>query len=618
MLPLACALFCGGLGLLPELAARSATPPGEVWVPVNSQYKMIGDRYFYAAAVREARESFWRHHNPVTSENGGGVAVDRFRAFTYRCLVIAGLFWPDARYAYLISFIAFLVICFLTAYWLAREAGLDPWGACAVALVAMLWVKLGYVARTGSFSTIHGWRAQWDAVAFDGERDFDLFNDSFRYAIMGTAICVFWTFAAAMARFDKRPSRLVGAGCALLLVALVYTYFSVAMMGALFFAFLIARALAARRFQHVRALALVGVAALVVAIVVGLPWDLRAGTTSHSVAVAVHVAEVVTPTAGQLFRELYQTPYLALAALAVFLTHRRPDAFCITCAALSSALLLHFLQLVPALANPISRFLTRGFDYFWLFAVALGLAAPAFSEPSAATGWRRWTARALLAVVMVALVRPPAKAALTLARALRVSESRRIPMCQWDAYQFVRHHSPANAEVLAMDWEDAQLLPVYTDANLYFGDVSFSDRSPIEEATRYLRARVLLGLPLATLRTQLARYVADAERIGFARPSHVIDKRDTDGIMTMRHLFYDPYVTTFDGLPIRAGGRLNPAFLDRFFALAPVDLAPSDVSAVYILVSKDVDAQRATPRATPHGYETRFSTDCRTLYQKAP
>jgi hypothetical protein len=625
-LPALGAAFCALFILIPEGAAMLGAPAGQTWVPVSSQYQMMGDSYAYAAMVQEVREDFWRHSGPVSPELGGAIPVDKFRALTYRGLAIGGLFLRDARYAFLLSYICFACLNFLLVYRLAREVRLAPLAALATGVAVLFWLKAPYYVDNLPFSRLADLWTHMKENAFIGNVDFELYNDNFRYAILHTAICVLWAFLIALLRFDRKPSFRAAIPATLFGIALVYSYYSLATIGALILAGYFLLALVRRDFAHSGSLAGLGAGIIALGILVGTPADVRAVISMSTPIVDLHVAAV--PWGGfaavrdTVLRNLSIAPIVLLVAIGWWFRGASSlSRLGVACLFAGAVLLL--AQLVPPSTAVTRRFLYRGFSHVAIFLwLALFLHLLGCSEDGRSAPMRGKSVRTvLLAALVIVLAGVPALGDLKLARAFHRSEARRIPECQWASYEHLLKTTTPNAEVLALDWEDVLLLPVYTHADLYFGDVSFTGRSQVEEARRYLRSWYFLGYPQDLLRKRIEESGRNEVVIGYPTPLRAVDKTVAEGPMLMWHLFYNPYIKTFDGLPIRTSPRvINPDFVHRVFALASpsdsIDMA-RDTSIHSILLSADYEQLRPAPFAPIPGFNLVMRTGCRTLYGRA-
>jgi hypothetical protein len=414
---------------------------------------------------------------------------------------------------------------------------------------------------------------------------------------------------------------------ALLGIALVYSYYSLAAIGALLLAGYLLLSLLQRDFVRSRHMLGLAVGIIALGIVVGVPADTLAAISSPNAIVELHVASV--PWGGLvaiydvLLRNLSVVPILLLMVSGRML--RGPSTLSrlgLVCLFAVGVLVLG--QMVPSTASITRRFMYRGFSHITVFLwMALFFHLLGCSDDDKPRPVRKGAARAvLLGVLVIVLAGAPALGALKLARTLHRSEARRMPECQWASYEYLLETTPPNALVLALDWEDVLLLPVYTHVDLYFGDVSFTGRSQIEEARRYLRSWFFLRYPPDLLRKRIENAVRDEASIGYPTPQRALEKVSAEGVMLMWHLFYNPYVKTFDGLPIRASSReINPAFVDRVFALASPSesIDPAlETSISSILLSKDYELLRPTPYAPIPGFDLLVRNDCRTLYGRAP
>ena len=72
--------------------------------------------------------------------------------------------------------------------------------------------------------------------------------------------------------------------------------------------------------------------------------------------------------------------------------------------------------------------------------------------------------------------------------------SRYIPT-SYGKLTFGEKNIAPNAEVLALNWRDIYLLPIYTDVNLIYGSWIIDNRSALFEVERYLAGQKLLGQP---------------------------------------------------------------------------------------------------------------------------
>src|SRR5208282_1935524 len=128
-------------------------------------------------------------------------------------------------------------------------------------------------------------------------------------------------------------------------------------------------------------------------------------------------------------------------------------------------------------------------------------------------------------------------------------------------YQWLRDHTPDDSVVLALDWDDIYLLPIYTRNDLFCGHMQISNRTPKDELLHYFAAWHFLGLPRERLQQMVELSVASASR---AHPQHPyfppVELAECASIAL--DILYWPYAPRCDGVPIADGNgqQTNPAF----------------------------------------------------------
>ena len=90
-----------------------------------------------------------------------------------------------------------------------------------------------------------------------------------------------------------------------------------------------------------------------------------------------------------------------------------------------------------------------------------------------------------------------------------------IPDEQWQTYRWLKAHTEKDAVVLAMDWNDVYLVPIYTRNKIFFGHYILDNRSEYDEVGRYLTAWHLLGLPRKDLEKIVVKSVDSYTMLDF-------------------------------------------------------------------------------------------------------
>ena len=152
--------------------------------------------------------------------------------------------------------------------------------------------------------------------------------------------------------------------------------------------------------------------------------------------------------------------------------------------------------------------------------------------------------------------------------------SRYIPTSLWETYIWVEKNIAPNAEVLALNWRDIYLLPIYTDVNLIYGSWIIDNRSALFEVERYLAGQKLLGQPKFRIQQLAAQSVESYRKLIFQAMSKTggpyVSHSEAESAMIASGLIYFPHIKNFEHVPLMIDGesdKTNPEFVKHVLSI---------------------------------------------------
>jgi hypothetical protein len=629
-------IFCGFVAIMPELVPAFHAKSGYVWTPFNSQNFRIGDTYYYAPWLREVLAGHWPLGQP-TAVGNGITSIDALRAVPFALGAVPGLFIEDFRWVLAADYWISGALSFALVYGIAIAFGCSAQRACVAGIAGYflngMWAALPpsaeFLLLLGPLPSVSNWTQSVatnlvDAVArLWNPQEYDLIGDLFRFVNLSLSapLLIAHFYVAVSVRQRPSPARIIG----LLVIscAIAFSYPSHPIVAYLVLIGFAADGILRRDRRCLIAFGGVGLATIVVLLGIGYPRflaDAYAGSTMMNAIYFSGPVGLRPIGVASLFHAFVLNKYVISLPLVAWPLRRRPLAFssALVCGgvaiALSAVVLLNPMILWP-------RFFGRGIDPLWWVVVTIGIVEGFGNLANRGTaGLRSDTAARLMAgAAVVCLVTVPlfgfARFGVRNAQGL----AHYIPTEQWQTYRWVSQNLPKNAEIAALDWNDIDLLPVFTDANLVFGHTDLAGTTSDEQLRRYLAVWRYVGLPPEALQRIIVESIsASRRRVAVDKLSDTpfLDQPDYEASQFAESLVYWPYLGEVNGVPFAGpaspsvSGAFVTAMLNRYEALSPTAL-PDDIRCDYLLVS-DYDRPRIH---IPPNAELVFENARRALYR---
>ena len=214
--------YCIFYLLFPFLYSALKTPFGKIWVPINNQHFHPGDNRIYGSCVQEARLNFFKHKHPCSSEIGN-MAIDFTRITSYRTAAFLGLFIPDERFAFIISFTLSLLIQYILIFHISMFLFNAEWISLLISILVIFWFKiLVYLNSWRPFKSSYEYIKN-NIVNYNGDLFFDVVNDNFRYVIMSVAGIYVWITIILIQYLQSDP-QIIFSFCIFIIVYLFFRW----------------------------------------------------------------------------------------------------------------------------------------------------------------------------------------------------------------------------------------------------------------------------------------------------------------------------------------------------------------------------------------------------------
>jgi hypothetical protein len=624
-LPFLGVCFCLMVAALPEVVPLLAEKDGHTWSPVNSARYRRGDTYQYAAWVMKIVQGHIPPSSPSAAEKSNTFSVEIFKLSSMILAAAPSLVVTDPRYIIVITRCLFPAVLFLLCYLLGHAFTKSVWYSLFLGLY-MLFYYSAWSILVFSIPVLKALKVFLGYPFVVARLDeYEILNSNFRFLITSVSSCVLMSFVLSLVFFERYRGYLLFGISGVLGVGLAFSYPPQAIVGYLMLAALTASFLVERKlveFQWLFALgAVTAVAVLSIACAVGL---FNVGLDTHSFR---QIFSLSTPSTGPrgtlVFCIIAGLKFAIIEALALAAAWRSE-------ALRRWLMVLGFIGILFFLTSFITdnglitfRLFYRAYAFPWLGFVATAGFVWAFPRAKSMLGrYRRIVHHAVIACLLVILAGVPLAGFVHFSWKQVHRPGSYIKTGQWEAYRWLEENTEAGAVVLAIDWDDVYLVPIFTHDNLFFGHLIIENRTAEDEVLRYLKAWHILGLPRGDLRELVSSALKNYKELENSNPLHPLDPLRSDSASFADGLMYWPFLRQLDGIPIAGsdGEHTNSQVVDKVMGWYEEQQWKRSIPStpcLYALVS-EVYWDRATKLHQSHGFVLVFQNDCRRIYRFLP
>lgn len=614
--------FCFMVAALPEVAPLLAEGNGYTWSPVNSSRFRGGDTYQYAAWVMEVVKGHIPPKSPSAPEKKDAFSVEIFKLTSMLLAAAPGFVVSDPRYIIGITRCLFPAILFLLCYCLGYVFTKNAWYSLLLGLY-MVFYSSAWSILVFSLPVLKALKVFVGYPFVIAQLDeYEMLNSNFRFLITSVSSCILMSFVLSLVLFEKLKRYLFFGISAVLAVALAFSYPPQAIAGYLMLVAMASSFLIDRKFWEFRWFFAIGavaaVAVLLVACFVGL---FNLGLDTYSFRQIFSPSPKPAETSSRLsFCTVAGMKFATIEALALAAAWRsevlRRWLIVLGCI----GILFFFISFVADNELITFRLFYRAYALPWLGFVATGCFVWALPRAERLFGKHQVIIRRILvAGLLVALAGAPLVGFAHFGWKQIHRPGSYIKTCQWEAYRWLEHNTEKGAVVLAIDWDDATLIPIFTHNNLFFGHHIVENRTAKDEVVRYLKAWHILGLPRQDLQTLVSGALGNYEELAKSNPLQPLDPVKSESALFAHGLMYWPFLRQMDGIPIAAsdGEPTNSQLVSRVMQWYDEQHWRRSIPSApchYALVS-DAYWDRATTLNKSHGFDLVFQNDCRKIYR---
>ncbi len=593
---------CSTYVLTPYLYSYFNIQKNYAWVPINSQYQVCSDDKFYASVVQEARKNFFSFHSPARSEVGS-FWIDIFRAISVRTAATLTFFIPNEAIGFALSYLLGIFIHFGLIFILSTIIGLRPLQAMTTGILLIFWLKA--ISPHFDLQQIKSNLLDGNTIPYWGS-----LNDNFRYVVMHIAVWFSWLSLTALLLWNSKNSPKYYIGLILLLAALPYTYISVFLIAAFQFIFFTFILLFEKRKKEAATLIFLGLIALVLISTFGFWRHLSLSRNSYFPAVSeAHFFEPVRQVHLKDVLYLFYNKYCATLAAFTLLLYSFVPMRRILISNIFTVVALKLIAFFPHQITFSERLFIRGYDHVWFlllivcsFVIWNKIILYVPKHPVV-----RITLASLSYIFGFIIAASPTVAGVRSALPLFETQAFQIPQDQWKIYQYIKNHTPVNANVLALDVRDIELIPVYTHAHLYAASTNLTADPPHQEFARLMNGWKLVSIDTSLMKKWIETYIEKSQKdYCITSIQAKTTYSEAEGALTLAHIIYDPHVKFFNGYPIRSKNdlmKLSPEFIHETNRIMEAKPDFEDLNKVeYIVISKIYENRRKIPNEEIAGF----------------
>lgn len=518
IIPLSGFLFCiiivGSLNMAPMLMKKD----GYVWSPLNSAQYISNDNYYYAAWMMEVIEGDFPPGNPSAKENAKNYSVEFFKVAPIALAAFPALFFSDPRYIFWISFTLFPGILFLLSYHLSHVFTKSRWFSFSIGFIAVFYYWGWYSLQGGFLQAISNLLHYPLTILEISNKVIDCLNDNFRFINISVSGCILLALFLFLVRLQDRQTWDRFTIALFFCLVISFTYLPMMILSYVFLlVFCIIYFIRADRKLFWCFFSLgVGVIIFLLSIgYLGMIGEFRGNTIFLNeifMPKESNSARILFSRWPETWRSLVMNAYFVIGLIALFSSWRIKVLRDWIIVFMIAGVLIQVIFLIapndPYKARFYSRAYVQPFVVFSLIAIAAG--TKNLCEKAALMRFRSFkhVGKFLCFVAISGLVFFPAVGFSRYAAKNTKTLASYIPQGQWDAFRWLQNNTERDSVVLAIDWSDVYLVPIYTHNNLFFGHYIIENRSKNNEVDRYLSAWHLLGLPRERLKQLVAESVS--------------------------------------------------------------------------------------------------------------
>ncbi|MFN0080382.1 MAG: hypothetical protein ACKVY0_28270 [Prosthecobacter sp.] len=594
--------------LMPFLACWIGRQADTEWVPVNDSYKYGSDDNIYAALVSSVRQRCLRFEWPAIDCEGCR-DFEILRVGSYRLAALLGGWLPSPRWLHLVAQIMAVLVHYALVFAFIFSISGNSLAALCGSFCYLFGFSLFMSRRSrairGAFKTLFN---------FGGETHFDSINDHFRYVILSVAAIYGVSVLALLATASSHGGWWYTAlGACLVLLPFSYPGIMLAFG-------LHATLLLTIHICHTGdTLALTWLLAGIIPPALFLLITGRIRRLMHALATAppvlnlIHCGTAASDNTSYLRKWCAQffSPPVVLAPVSTGIAFTCGVALGPSTAVLLTAMIISALGSTPGVGRAVARMQFRGAAtlYQAVFFATLAAAISPMLVQATTFGWT------FLSIFIFFLLR----ASLRTLRTHIANQTFAINAARWTLYTYLRKSASPEDTVACLDITDMQLVPVYAAGTVYVGGGEWL-QPPHLAIARQAGLMQHCGINPSVLIDWLHGYFTQKPLLNTTPlPPHAPDEA-VEGVVTLNHLVFYPYITQFDGVPISTDRKSwTPAFIERFSAAVESgtltgisDDRPPD----FILISARQEQHRAQPGAVPPGYRRTAAAGGHLLYKR--
>ncbi len=350
--------------------------------------------------------------------------------------------------------------------------------------------------------------------------EYEMLNSNFRFMITSVSSCVLMSFILSLALLEKGRGITSVIICTFFAIALAFAYPPQAILGYLILAGLTASFLLEHKFRDfIRFLAVAVSATGIVLAVCYSGGFFQASPKTDSFHQIFSISQLFAWESSSLeFLNIAGTKFATIEAVALGAAwhQKRLRRWLLVLGGVGALFFLFSLAVNNDLI--MFRLFYRAYALPWLVFVAIALfswSLPRIKALSLRLGKKEvFVRRAVLSALVVMLVVGPIVGFAHFAWKQIQRPGSYIETCRWNAYEWLQNNTPKGSVVLAVDWDDVYMIPIFTQNSLLFGHQIIEYRTAQEEVLRYLQAWHILGLPRQDLRELVADSVTTYAGLG--------------------------------------------------------------------------------------------------------
>lgn len=558
----------------PEIIPAMYPKSGYVWSPINSADLRIGDSYYYAAWVQEVINGNIPPLSPSTIENKSKPSVEIFKIVPIMLASFPGLFIKDNRWVYVISKFFFIACYFVFGFYISRYF-VGGYIVPVLIGVFFLWYYdfLQFITfNTDFFSNLSGIFLRYKNIIH-----FEFTSDRYRYINTSVVNAFTLLFFSSLIIMERKLKIIFIFTSALLGFLLIFNYFPQALVSYLVILFLFLYWFVKKDFKKAIFFGCTGILIIILLLVTNINKLFQEASNNTIFLQPIFTENFNVSTMANYFfsfkafqtllfnsvHRAYAIKYTAIFLPAFFLTKSNSSLRSYITALGCTCLVLLIIASMTGNINVINRFFIRGIDSVWplfmIIAIFYGLKK---HMPAIILKNKSINIAVGIASILI-LIYFPIFGFYKFGKKNINNFSRNITEDQWDIYDWINKNTPNNTNILATEWHDIYLLPVYTHANIAYGHWILNNRPSIVEVERFFATWKLFGLSRNELKILISNSLNNYNKLNSSySTTPFVDYNTFQSSMFLHAFFYWPFIKAFDYIPISKNNLINDDFID--------------------------------------------------------